>query len=51
MLQNRNVKKKYFEIPLSRYFLKSKKRFFLNVCWTQKLQLILVERPGHGAIT
>jgi len=28
MLENRTVKKKYFEIPLSPYFLKSKKSFF-----------------------
>jgi hypothetical protein len=28
MLENRKVKKKYFEIPLSPYFLKSKKSFF-----------------------
>jgi hypothetical protein len=48
MLENRKVKKKYFEIPLSPYFLKSKKSFFLMVVGLKSYSSSWSNAPAMG---
>jgi len=48
MLENRKVKKKYFEIPLSPYFLKSKKSFFLMVVGLKSYSSSWSNTPAMG---